>query len=607
MNPLRVLAVFTDPRRAEHYEALKRVAERIALSDRWYRLYHSNAFTLWSTHPLSSALEKLARRHTLVIGSLFSKGHEPSGTKSVRLSDASIERLAHSPEELITQYWGDYLCFNHDAKHHLTQILKDPTGSLSCYLASLGPLLIGFTHVEDAKAIGVPRFTIRSSRLMDRLLNGGLDQRHSALNEVHALHRGFALTIDHHGPHIASEICVWRPEDFTRAEVAIEDVPNAAAALHETIHRCTRTLTEDAQTALLRVSGGLDSSIIAACAKATEPEHLVAYTYCDRDAARTEEPWARALTTHLQLQHFLHAFSGASLRLSDLESLRATIEPFSTLHYLIAAPIERQLCDQHGLQAVLTGQGGDSIFGGDAIALAASEHFARHGPSARFFQLVAQIAHLTGRAYASVAYRSLRRVVRGGRMRDLRSALFEGSTLLHASLIERSAIEYETYPHPWFAGQTRVPWSTIRRLGELVFLPHEPWPDVPSDQLSPAIISPLYAQPVVELCLRIPLDLHLFDGRERGLARRAFETDLPSIIVNRVWKDRAPGMLERLIVRNRDYLRERLLDGYLVHERLLDRARIERALSLTPSAQPTLPGELLQHLDTELWARHWIA
>jgi asparagine synthase (glutamine-hydrolysing) len=191
-------------------------------------------------------------------------------------------------------------------------------------------------------------------------------------------------------------------------------------------------------------------------------------------------------------------------------------------------------------------------------------------------------------------------------MRDLGPSLAEGASLVHPSL--RAAINvsvHETYPHPWFAQETRVPWSTIRRIGELVLAAPECWVDA-SGSGAPTIVSPLYAQPVVERCLRIPLDVHLYQGRERGLARHAFASALPASIVNRAWKDRAPGTLERLLLHNREYLRERLLDGALVREHLLDRAALERALEFSPTRAPTLPGEVLQHLDTELWARHWL-
>jgi hypothetical protein len=43
----------------------------------------------------------------------------------------------------------------------------------------------------------------------------------------------------------------------------------------------------------------------------------------------------------------------------------------------------------------------------------------------------------------------------------------------------------------------------------------------------------------------------------------------------------------------------------LVSEGFLDKAAVERALAPGPVKSHVFPGELLRHLDTEIWARHW--
>jgi asparagine synthase (glutamine-hydrolysing) len=159
------------------------------------------------------------------------------------------------------------------------------------------------------------------------------------------------------------------------------------------------------------------------------------------------------------------------------------------------------------------------------------------------------------------------------------------------------------FPHPWLSDLQPIPWSLVRRLGALL-APPECY-NVARRARAPEVIAPLYSQPVMELLLRIPLDVHFQDGRERGLARKAFAEDLPPEIARRTWKDRAPGFLDELVQRHRKFLRELLLDGVLVHEGLLDRAVVEDALSDRISTSPVFPGELLRHLDVEAWARHW--
>jgi asparagine synthase (glutamine-hydrolysing) len=163
----------------------------------------------------------------------------------------------------------------------------------------------------------------------------------------------------------------------------------------------------------------------------------------------------------------------------------------------------------------------------------------------------------------------------------------------------------ESYPHPWFSHLPQVPWDVIRRLGVLVTTP-EFYNVTDVARPEPEIVSPLYAQPAVELFLRIPIHVHAEGGRDRGLARRAFAREVPEPILRREWKDRAPGFHSEVLLRNLDLIRELFLDGVLVKEGLLDRAAIEAALAPGPTKTAVLPVEIYRHLDVEIWARCWM-
>jgi asparagine synthase (glutamine-hydrolysing) len=164
----------------------------------------------------------------------------------------------------------------------------------------------------------------------------------------------------------------------------------------------------------------------------------------------------------------------------------------------------------------------------------------------------------------------------------------------------------QTVSHPWFEGTRRLPWGKIRRLGTLVMSPDYYNIAAHVDAEVPEIVSPLYAQPVIELLLRIPIYIHFHEGRDRGLARKAFAAEVPEPILRRLWKDRAPGFHDQLLERQRNFLKQTLLEGSLVRHGLLNRALLEEVLSAGPSKNTVYPGEIFRHLDTELWARHWL-
>lgn len=114
---------------------------------------------------------------------------------------------------------------------------------------------------------------------------------------------------------------------------------------------------------------------------------------------------------------------------------------------------------------------------------------------------------------------------------------------------------------------------------------------------------------MVELCLRIPSYVHFHRGVERGLARRAFSREVPVAILRRRWKDRAPGVFDRILATHRAFVREFLLEGVLVSEGLLSKPALDAALGTDPGPRAAHSAvtaiEILTHLDTEAWLQHW--
>jgi hypothetical protein len=63
-----------------------------------------------------------------------------------------------------------------------------------------------------------------------------------------------------------------------------------------------------------------------------------------------------------------------------------------------------------------------------------------------------------------------------------------------------------------------------------------------------------------------------------------------------------------MLFNNITRIREILLDGYLIKERILDRKRLTGALSLTPTRDASHVSEIFGYLCTETWlqqSRDW--
>ncbi len=118
---------------------------------------------------------------------------------------------------------------------------------------------------------------------------------------------------------------------------------------------------------------------------------------------------------------------------------------------------------------------------------------------------------------------------------------------------------------------------------------------------------PLLSQPLIELCLRIPTYVLIKNGMDRATARRAFAPDLPPEVVKRRNKGRIDQHLRNVMDANLNFVRDRLLNGRLVKEGLLDRRNLELYLTRERSPADFQYAEILQeHLCIEAWLSRWL-
>ena len=578
---------------------------------KWSSAFESKGLRIFCVDAGSGTLrvQLLANESGGVLGTLFERNRDIDDDAPARIAALTARSceaiLASEGRWLIERCWGNYVALVRDASSGVVRVLKDPTGNLPCFTTRFEDVTIVFSHVGDCVDLGLPRFTIDRDSLRSRVL-GFNDLQRGALREIAQVRRGECVEIDPGAQSPVRSSCIyWDPFAFVGTQGAIEKPDIAAAAVRATVRSCTQSLSSGHASLLHRLSGGLDSSIVAGClGRASTHPRIACYTYFNPQGRSDERPWARLAAEHAGFEHLECPIVPADVSLADLVQPRAAPEPQSLLAYLVRSTVEHRLAVERNATAVFTGDGGDSGFCSDSLPYAVTDYVRRHGPRLAALRLASEVALRTERSSWAVLLSSLRRWMFGARMSDQLPALLMGSRLVSAQLRQGFAIP-ESYPHPWFSGLPHVPWDVIRRVGMLVATP-DFYNVTDATRREPEIVAPLYAQPAVELFLRIPIHVHAEGGRDRGLARRAFAREVPEKILQRLWKDRAPGFHSELLLRNLDLVRELFLDGVLVSEGLLDRAAVEAALAPGPSKTEVLPVEIYRHLDVEIWARYWM-
>jgi asparagine synthase (glutamine-hydrolysing) len=248
---------------------------------------------------------------------------------------------------------------------------------------------------------------------------------------------------------------------------------------------------------------------------------------------------------------------------------------------------------------VFTGEGGDSIFCATSYIFAVDHCLRRYGLGFRTLQTAARVATRRDRTVWSVLGEALTREMFGAGGRQAWRTLEPFCRLVSSEARESTkAGDFRSSAY-----LSAVKQETLLRLGTLAFAPRFYDLSTSPHDAAPYTASPLCAQPVYELCARIPVDAHFDGGRIRGLARRAFANEVPDPILRRQWKDRPLLQLGEVIQLNLPFIREHLLDGKLVKEGILDRVAVDQALRRGPSSSSAISSEVLSHLDLELWIR----
>ena len=91
------------------------------------------------------------------------------------------------------------------------------------------------------------------------------------------------------------------------------------------------------------------------------------------------------------------------------------------------------------------------------------------------------------------------------------------------------------------------------------------------------------------------------------MARRAFAADLPRKIIERQSKGTPDGFSIKYFENNRDAILERLMDGPLAQQGVIDKKAIAAAFQSRGPEMGFRRNRLLLLCDTNAWASSWIS
>ncbi|KQV54657.1 MULTISPECIES: asparagine synthase-related protein [unclassified Caulobacter] len=516
-----------------------------------------------------------------VFGDLFARRDHH---RIASMTDADGEAIVRSKgERLVREYWGDYLGVI-AGEGGLVRLVRAPFAALTIYLVDLGDTWIAATDVGLLIDAGLLSPRIDWSFVAHFLAYPFHRSRRTGFLGVTEVTSGARLTL-RPGRRPVEE-SLWSPWDYVRPMV-----PNdAAAMLEREVRACVRTCVEGRRQVLLELSGGLDSSILAASLWDT-PTQVICVNMISPSPDGDERLFARAVTERLGLPLQEIALSPRDLDLVAPPKLR---RPRPSAHALLGAWDEALTvqASELGVDAFVSGGGGDNVFFNTHGSGPAADAL-RGGAIGTWSTAVKDLARLHGCSVWKAARLSIRRA------------------LTPATLTWRSDTRFLAGPatailledHPWLDPPAGVLPGKIDHVRGLMAVQNY-LDGFPRASQAP-ILTPLLSLPIVELCLSIPSWTWIGGGQDRAVARQAFKARLPAIVIDRRAKGNLSGFAGPAFEAARPKLAEHLLGGRLDQAGLIDTASIRRALEETGPPKGSDFFRVLQIADVESWARSW--
>ncbi len=501
-----------------------------------------------------------------------------------RSDDRRLEHLPvplPSAEDFLTRFWGAYVLLTSrgEAGH---AVLRDPSGGITAYHRRCGALDVYASDAAMLTAAGAERLEPDPEFLRQWLTYPALRSGRTGVRGVRELVPGSVLRRTG-----ASEqwSLPWSPWAHAGPDKAIDDFDAAAALLREAICRTVPRLADGAADVVVQLSGGLDSSIVAAAlAHGGRPFRAVTFATLAPDG--DERVHAREVARHCGAELVELTEEAASPDFEQPGPLALRPRPNALLQRLHRAFANHLALT--GAELTLDGSGGDNVFCYLASASPALDAFGRHGARAGL-AAVQDLARLHGATVWAVGRAALRRSRRPrvGWTRD-------------ESFLARDAAAAQPPAHPWLEPAGSAPRGTLEHVQSIVGIHH-----FLADPANGAVaaLHPLLAQPVLEACLRIPSWLWVRGGRDRAVARAAFRGLLPDRILARRSKGHLSSLFMGSYMAGRTQLEALLLEGRMARAGLLDRTAIEAYLRC--EGQPADAGymRLLELASAEAWLR----
>lgn len=248
-----------------------------------------------------------------------------------------------------------------DRESSTSWLARDPFGIKPLYVAAAGEGLLFASEIRAILASGMVERTISPASVDRYLAFGSMPEPHSAIAGIDSLPAGGVASVRVNGGRAALRIEFIVDPYAVRPPTLERDAAAAAGLVRDALRdSVAHHLIADVPVALF-LSGGIDSSAVAAFAAEASATRLDGFTVVFREAAFDESGPARAVARRFGFRHHEIPLGAAELLAALPNAFDAMDQPSQDglNTYVVSEAVHAA-----GTKVVLSGLGGDEMFAG---------------------------------------------------------------------------------------------------------------------------------------------------------------------------------------------------------------------------------------------------
>lgn len=509
------------------------------------------------------------------------------------------EVLRTKGRNLISGYWGHFVALwaDQEASKGRVYALRSPASPISLFYATCDGVRLVFTNPADIGHLGLANWAFDWDYFRFHELYRQFDTGRSGFRNVVSIMHGRCARLDRNEDRVLD---YWPLEQVCRPTPPMK-AGDAALVLRDAVNDCVQAWASCFDRIALRLSGGLDSSIVA-CALylSGQAGKVRCHHFFNMTPEGDERPYARAVANKLGYQLEEIPDKTTNLRYDLLEHYPLGATPTDGVISAFRGAMEYPVLERSEAQVVFSGSSGDAIFVHGDINFAADYLFDR-GWSLGFFPVALNAARRFRHSIWSIIWSAIA-LYRVGAEREVYAKI----GMSQAPLMSPEVVEEVRHD-----GRLRELIGRFRGRGpgkilQAAFMTTLPDTYVTSPGGQRYLgLDPLCSQPVLECCLALPIYDLVWKGWDRGLARLAYERELPECILVREAKGGISNFLEETFEANLDIYRRYFRDSELVKNGVLDAEIVRNALASVTGQGSEVRGAFLVTAATEIWVQRW--